>query len=152
MIETTFRPADTEAEIRAVVGFMSRAPMHYPRYEDWLARAEAQMLAGAKHVLLCRCESRLAAALTWQTHPKEPFTAELKNLRVAPECRGLDIGRFLIRSFERDARASKHALLRCDMGEGNPAFPFLLRQGWRQVELIDLYGTGTHDVLMAKVL
>ncbi len=62
MIETIFRPADSEKEIRAAVDFMSKAPMHYPRYEDWLARAESQMLAGTKHVLLCRCGSRLAAS------------------------------------------------------------------------------------------
>lgn len=150
MLETIFRQADSETELRAVVDFMSRAPMHYPRYEEWLERAEAQMFAGTKHVLICRCDSRLAATLTWQTHPKEPFTAELKNMRVLPEYRGLDIGRFLLKAFERDARAT-HSLARCDMGTGNGNAAFFVRHGWRQVDLLDLYGSGARDVMMVKV-
>jgi GNAT superfamily N-acetyltransferase len=152
MIETIFRPADSEKEIKAAVGFMSESPMHYPRYEDWLARAETQMFAGTKHVMLCRCDSRLVATLTWQTHPNEPFTAELKNMRVLPEFRFMDIGRFLLKAFERDAWASKHALLRCDMGENNVAHPFFIRQGWRQIDFLDLYGSGVRDVMMVKTL
>lgn len=152
MLETVFRPADSEAELHAVVDFMSKAPMHYPRYKDWLERAEAQMFTGTKHVLLCRCESRLAATLTWQTHPDEPFTAELKNMRVLPEYGKAGIGHFLLKAFERDARESSHALTRCDMGAYNSAYSFFIRQGWRQVDMLDLYKTGTQDIVMVKTL
>lgn len=152
MLETIFTQADSEKELHAAVEFMSRAPMHYPRYENWLSRAEAQMFSGTKHVLLCRCDSRVAATLTWQSHPEESFTAELKNMRVQPAFRGLDLGRFLLKAFERDARQSSHALVRCDMGADNVAYPFFIHLGWRKVDVLDLYGTGMRDIVMVKVL
>jgi GNAT superfamily N-acetyltransferase len=149
--QACFYDADAAGDIALAVDFMAKNPLHYPRYHEWLERAREQMFSGQKHALCCRYNGLIAATLTWQTHPSEAFTAELKNMRVHPDARLRGIGQFLLRMCERTA-ARTHSLLRCDMGEDNEALPFFLRWGYRQVDSIDLYNSGMKDILLVKVL
>ncbi len=145
-----FVSADSRKEIQTTVGFLAKQSLGYPRYNDWVGRAEAELHTGYKRAILAFSEDCLVGNLVWQPHKTIQGAVEWKNLRVHPAVKRRLFGRFIIRQAEEicgfpaaicDVRTDQQDTIR-----------FLLICGYTTAATLPLYDSEKPDTVMVKWL
>jgi len=97
-----------------------------------LTAAEHELIPPAGALLIARVRGRPVGCGALKYHPGAP--AELKRMWVAPEVRGLGLGRRLLRELERHARDSGVQVLRLETNRAlKEAIELYRRSGYREV-------------------
>ena len=87
-------------QLRELVDFIHLQDLGYPRYHDWVAKAESELFSGYKGAIIAYSESRVVGNLIFQPHKGISTLLEIKNLRVHQKLRGRDFARFMLRQLE----------------------------------------------------
>jgi ribosomal protein S18 acetylase RimI-like enzyme len=129
----------------------------YPDYEEWLEKAEAQLIEGDKRAMVAYSDQRAIGAIVYQRHRSIPGTIEIKNISVNPEKQGRYVGSFLLRNVEIEAGGNDYPDSRnivVDTKATNLGMiSFLSTHGYSVVVFEDLYRRGTgEDALLSKSL
>ena len=141
---------DTQAEVTAVVDFLSKQSLGYPGYNCWVEKTEAELVAGKKTALLAFLNRKLVADIVWQPHRQVGSLLEIKNLRVSPEVRQRDFGRFLLKQAEVIPGFSG---IICDVREDQASIlQFMQRCGYTKACTLPIYDSEVADVVMIKPL
>jgi hypothetical protein len=145
-----FLPIDGTSSSKTLLDFLAKQDLGYPRYEEWVAKAEAELRAGYKRAVVCLSGNKVVADIVWQAHKELPRIREIKNLRVAPEVRGRYVAMFLLKQAEVEDSGNCEALL-CDVrARQSDTIQMLLTAGWQPFGTKALYEEGVDDVLMMK--
>lgn len=152
--EETWKRADEVADYLRGPRLWVPRP-HYPDFDRWLEKAWRQLKAEEKRALLALVDGAVAAAVVYQRHADDPSILEVKNVSVRPDWRGRLVASFLLRNAEVEGSrdfGSREAVV--DAKAENVAVrSYLLRNGYRPAEVLDLYGLGAGpDVLYRKNL
>jgi ribosomal protein S18 acetylase RimI-like enzyme len=142
--------AESIKEIRMTVDFLARQPLDYPKYQEWVGRAEAELFQGHKRALLAFLDGHLVADLVWQPHKQVSQLLEIKNLRVHPRVRQRDFGRFLLRQVET---LPGFAGIICDVRENETGIrDFMVRCGYTIAAKLPLYESTKADLILTKLI
>ncbi len=145
-----FVSADSRKEIQTTVGFLAKQSLGYPRYNDWVGRAEAELHAGYKRAILAFSEDCLVGNLIWQPHKTIQGAVEWKNLRVHPTVKRRLFGRFIIRQAEEICGLT---VAICDVRtDQKDTIRFLLACGYTVAAILPLYDSEKPDAVMVKWL
>ncbi|MBD3259814.1 hypothetical protein GF371_04270 [Candidatus Woesearchaeota archaeon] len=145
-----FRLADSTNDISLLIDFLSLQDLGYPKYQDWVQRAEQELYGGQKTGILAFSNNRLVGDLVFQPHKELPRTRELKNIRVHPKLRGRYFANFMLRQAEIEGR-DDYDLILCDARTDQHAMINLLRiSGYVPIATVQLYDGNAEDVVMAK--
>ncbi len=143
-----FRSPDSLKELSGLVDFLIKAPLGYPDYEDWVARARTEIELGYKHAILAFSDGRLVGDLIYQEHKQLPGMREVKNIRVHPKLRHRYFALFMLRQAE--AEGSFDAII-CDSRSDNVrARTMLLLAGYSPLGERFLYDSHNVDTIYIK--
>jgi len=150
-MDIRFVSADSRKEIQAAVGFLAKQSLGYPRYNEWVGRAEAELHVGYKRAILAFSEDCLVGNLIWQPHKTIQGAVEWKNLRVHPAVKRRLFGRFIIRQAEE---ICGFAAAICDVRtDQKDTICFLLTCGYTvAAATLPLYDSEKPDTIMVKWL
>ena len=141
--------AEGRKELTAVLDFLAAQPLDYPRYQEWVGRTEAELASGYKRAILATCDGKLAGDLVWHPHKALQGLAEWKNIRIHPEMRRRDFGRFLVRQAEVTC-GFRGAV--CDVrAHDKNTIDFLVRCGYSIAAIVPLYDSDQPDVVLVKL-
>lgn len=142
--------ADSIKEVNLAVDFLSKQPLTYPKYQEWVGRTEAELFKGYKHALLAFLDGHLVADLVWQPHKQVSRLMEIKNLRVHEKVRQRDFGRFLLKQVET---VPGYAGIICDVRAAETGIrDFMVRCGYSIAAQLPLYDSDQADLVMVKTL
>lgn len=122
---------------------------------DWIQRTEAELYGEYKQAVLAFSDRKLVGDLVYQPHKQLPKTLELKNLRIHPQLRRRDLGHFMLRQAEVEARRTgQFDLIMVDARASQQDVLRLLQfTGYREVSRgIFLYDDNKEDVVFVKSL
>lgn len=141
--------AESRRELNSALDFLAAQPLGYPRYQDWVGRCEAELVSGYKRAILATYDGKLAGDLVWQPHKALQGFAEWKNIRIHPDMRRRDFGRFLLRQAEAEC-GMLGAI--CDVRQDNhETIKFLLACGYVMVKSVSLYDSEQLDIVLTKL-
>ena len=142
--------ADSIKEIRLTVDFLAGQPLNYPKYQEWVGRAEAELFKGHKRAILAFLDGHLVADLVWQPHKQVSQLLEIKNLRVHANVRQREFGRFLLKQVET---MPGYAGIICDVqAEETGIRDFMVRCGYNIAATVPLYDSEKADLVLVKPL
>lgn len=146
-----------EIMVETVAGGGSIHFMHPTSLEDaggYWAKALAAGDAGERVVLGAFVDGRLEGTVTLflDTPPNQPFRAEVWKLMVAPNARGLGLGRALMEAVEQEAVARGRTLLNLDTATEGGAAGLYESLGWQYGGTIPDYAYKPHGGLVATAL
>ena len=145
----TVASAGSRMELFQCLDFLLSQPLGYPRYQEWVGRCEAELVSGYKRAILCTYDGKLAGDLVWQPHKALQGLAEWKNIRIHPDMRRRDFGRFLVRQAEAECGMLGAV---CDVrAHDRNTVDFLLRCGYTVTATVPLYDSDQMDVVMVKM-
>lgn len=142
-----------ESEIIRTVDFISKIPLSYPNYDNWVQRAEAELLQGYKQTILAFSDKRIVGDLIYQPHKQIQGVLELKNMRIDERLRRRDFGHFMLRQAETEARKLGYLAMLIDIRPNRQdVIAFLMFSGFFQINRIPLYDSNEEDIVMMKPL
>lgn len=145
----TFRSVQTTKQIRQTIEFLAKQDLKYPRYDEWVQKAEAELFSGYKKAALAYSEGILVGDILWQPHKQFPRVRELKNVRVSKVNRRY-IAEFLVRQAECEDRGEFDAII-VDAREFQTDFISLMQNlDYRVVGKLNLYDEDKRDVVLFK--
>ena len=103
-----FRGLESMADVRELTGFLASQDLGYPRYDSWVQKTEHELAAGYKGAVMCFSFGKLAGDLVYQPHKSIPRFLEIKNARVDSRVGWRNVGSFMFKQVEVEAR--KHAV------------------------------------------
>ncbi len=148
MFRFVFSGLENRGQLRDLLDFLRLQNLGYPRYMEWVGRAEAELEAGYKQAILAFSEGRLVGNVLYQPHKSLKGLLEIKNVRVHPSVRMRDFGRFMLEQVPAENQGFIGAI-----GDVRPDQPglvhFLERCGYVQAGIIPLYDE-QKEVLLIK--
>ena len=148
-----FRTVETRRDLLGLIDFIRMQDLHYPNYQDWVSRTEAEIDGGWKTGVLAISNGFVLGDIIWQPHKELPRVRELKNMRVDPSVRERYFARFLVKQAEAEGRGSYDTLmldLREDHPEKRPLMYMLISMGYNEMAAISLYDPNVRDIVMIK--
>jgi len=149
-----FRDVGSVEDLNRLRDHLLIQPLHYPEYEKWVIdRCIPELESGFKKVILGFYYDNLIGDIIFQEHKQLPRTCELKNMRINPNFRDKDIGHFLIRQAEEEAKRSgkfDRVILDID-SEETGIKKFLMFCNYNILFQAPLYGKRL-DIIMGKEL
>lgn len=137
----------TDVDVRRTVEFLAGPRLwvpqaDYPDFMSWLDKVEVELNSSIKHGIFCYALNKLVGAVIYQRHKTLPDFLEVKNLTVLPEVGRRFVASFLLRNAEVEGRERfRTTQVMLDSKKENvPIHAFLLRNGYRVISTIDLYG------------
>lgn len=126
----------------------------YPKHQEWLGRAEAELVAGVKRAMVMYDGLTPMGVIIYQRDKSDSQRLELKNISVNPEARSRLVGSYLLRNVEYEAVLNDFPdvyRIGVDTKARNREMTgFLVSQGYSEVDRADLYSTGVADALFEK--
>jgi ribosomal protein S18 acetylase RimI-like enzyme len=115
---------------------------NYPDFMFWLDKVDVELNNGTKQGVFCYAGGTIVGAVIYQRHKTCPEFLELKNLTVLPEVGRRFVASFLLRNAEVEGRERfRTTHVWADSKKGNVQIDaFLLRNGYRVISTMDLYG------------
>jgi hypothetical protein len=93
-------------------------------------------------------DDRLVADLLWQPHKSLDGLLEIKNIRVHPNVRLRDFGRFMLKQAELTPGFRGSI---CDVREDQPrVLQFMVRCGYSVAATVPLYDSERNDIVLVK--
>ena len=153
-MDFTFRDIDSTSDINVLIDFMSKQPLSYPNYNDWLQRSEPEFYMEYKHAILAFSDRKLVGDLVFQPDKYLPKTLEIKNLRIHPDLRRRDFGHFMLRQLEEIAKKErKYSVIRADTRSTQKDIINLLKfTNYKELARAPLYDSNEEDVIFVKSL
>ena len=146
----TFKSVQTTDQIRQTRDFLLKQDLKYPRYDEWVAKVESELLSGYKRAALAYSNGVLVGDIVWQYHKQLPRVKELKNLRVHPKASGRYIAQFLIRQAEIEDKRKIEAIIG-DARENQFGLIALMQSmGYSIISKLPLYEESQKDVILLK--
>lgn len=147
-----FHELEDTSQLRQLVAFMAAQDLRYPRYDEWVQRAETELDEGTKRAIIAT-DGKIIGNAVWQTHKVNASLLELKNLRIDSRLRGRGFARFMLRQVTIAGRKQGYAGIMCDLREDHPGVTGLLQQeGYIRLIERSLYDPHVPDVVMFKPL
>lgn len=144
----SFRSIDGNKAVAEAVSFLSKQSLGYPKYADWVGRAEAELRLGVKKGVVAYNNLRIAGDVICQPHKSLHGVLELKNIRIHPEVRGRKFASFMLRQAETEFPSD---LIVVDTRrDQTDMVKFLISEGYVPVASPMLYEEGKEDVVFAK--
>ena len=149
-INFTFRSVEGRRETTQLIDFLSKQSLGYPNYDEWVQRAEYEVLEGQKKAILAKSNGHIVGDIIWQQHKTLPGTRELKNLRVHPEFRNRYFASFLLRQAEVEELGT-YDKLRVDAREDQEEMiRLMLKNGYFIEGTENLYEPGKREIILSK--
>ena len=148
----TFRTAASLKDYRAVIDFLSKQDLGYPGYQDWVQRAEAELLTGYKNVILGINGNRVVSDVMFQPHKQlGGRVIEVKNIRVDEQLRGRYFAGFMMRQLQTEVSEESDCILVDARSSPTDVISMLKSLGYVEVTRTPLYDTNEQDVVMTRV-
>lgn len=145
-----FRTVEGTRDVRGLVDFLIKQNLDYPRYDEWVQRAEAELVSGWKTGILALSDGRIVGNLIYQKHKELSRVRELKNMRIHSDLRGRYFARFMLRQAELGLGIDFDLIL-CDVRESQrEIIDFMTIAGYKKIGLVNLYEEHNREVVMAK--
>ncbi len=125
----------------------------YPMHAAWVEKTEAELVSGSRHALLAKFGRAVAGAIVFRPEPDEPTTVDIRNISINPDFRGRHVAAFTLRNAEFVAREHYPETSQYTVDTkltNHEMLAFLESQGYTPVEIVDLYSSGTPDVVLSK--
>ena len=133
--------------------FILSQNLGYPKYDTWGNKAVGQVVSGEKQAILAYSDGYLVGDVIFQEHRQLDRFIEIKNMRVHPDLRMRDFGRFMEKQVERYAVSLGYNALICDIREDKPEIVcFFVGIGFIPVATLSLYEEDKKDVTLVKFL
>jgi len=147
-----FRTAETRKDLLRLLDFLREQDLHYPRYQDWVARTEAETEMGWKTGVIASSNGHVVGNIIWQPHKELEGVREIKNMRVHPAVRERYFARFLMKQAETEDRNYQELMLdlREDHPEKIPLINMLVSMGYTELCAVNLYDPNVRDIVMIK--
>ena len=149
------RAAKVTDVLRAPRLWIPTAEDYGPGHKDWLAKVEHELTVGAGHALHAQVDGHSAGAVIWRPSETDPMVMDIRNISIDPAMNGRYFGAFMLRNAEflMHQQYSGVRTVQVDTKTTNPDMrAFLARQGYTEVGVADLYGSGKLDVLLHKTI
>ena len=147
-----FRGLQEKKELTDLINFLSAQDLGYPRYDEWIQKTERELDSGYKKAILAFSDNKLVGDLVFQQHKEISCFVELKNLRIHPDLRIRDFGRFMLRQAEVESREKYDAII-CDTHANQTNIVnFLENMGYSPLAIFPLYDQNTPELVMVKFL
>ena len=149
------RAARVTDVLRAPRLWIPTAKDYGPGHKDWLAKVEHELAVGARYALHAQVDGRSAGAVIWRSNETDPTLMDIRNISIDPAMNGRYFGAFMLRNAEFLMREQHPSVrtVQADTKTTNPDMrAFLARQGYTEVGVVDLYGSGKLDVLLHKTI
>jgi ribosomal protein S18 acetylase RimI-like enzyme len=139
-------------QLKGLISFLAKQDLNYPRYDDWVQKTEYELDSGYKKAILAFSEGKLVGNLIYQKHKEIPEFLELKNLRIHPDFRMRDFGRFMLKQAEVE-NSGKYDAIICDChSEQSEIIRFLQSCNYIPIKSIPLYDKNTLEVVLTKFM
>lgn len=145
-----FRTLQKTKELKQLVDFLILQHLNYPKYEEWVQRAEQEILTSYKTPILAYSDYTLVGNLIYQKHKSEPRIREIKNIRVHPDVRRRDFAHFMLRQAEANDSQEYDAII-CDARANQKSIiNLLLFSGYVPIGKANLYDSHKEDIVFIK--
>lgn len=139
-------------QLKQTINFLARQDLGYPNYDRWVQRTEYELDKGYKEAILAFSEDRVVGDLVYQPHKEIQRVLELKNLRIHPDLRMRDFGRFMLKQVEVE-NSGKYNTIICDCrANQTEVVKFLKSCNYFAVTTIPLYEKDRPEVVLTKFL
>ena len=147
-----FRTIETRRDLSRLLTFIRGQDLHYPGYQDWVDKTEAEIEMGWKTGGIALSNNHLVGDLIWQPHKELRAVREIKNMRVHPSVRGRYFARFLMKQAEVEGEDYQELMidLREDHPEKRPLMNMLVSMGYEKLCAVNLYDPNVRDIVMVK--
>ncbi len=139
-------------QLRQLMDFIHLQDLGYPKYHDWVAKAESELLSGYKGAIIAYSSGHVVGDLIFQPHKGVSTLLEIKNLRVHPDLRGREFSRFMLRQLEVEANGRYDALIGDIREDQKQLVAFSYGWGFSPIRTVPLYGDDKKDVVIVKFL
>lgn len=117
------------------------------RHFEWLAETRGELEQGEKQAILATMGGVAAGTTVFR------MDGRVRNISVLPEFRGLNIASGMLKGVEHLMRLEGVDLSVVDTKPNNTQMVgFLESRGYAQVDEVDLYGSGSPDLVFEKQL
>lgn len=146
-----FHGLQDRTDLQELVNFLVLQDLGYPRYDEWVQRAEHELDTGYKKTILAFSGGELVGDVIYQQHKEISCFLELKNLRIHPELRTRKFAEFMLKQVE--AENKQYDAIICDLPSNQPKIlNFMESQGYSILTTIPLYDKNVPDIVMMKFL
>ena len=146
----TFRTAESSKDIRALRDFIANQNLDYPRYDEWVQRAEHELIIGYKTGIMALSESRIVGNLIFQEDKKLAKVREIKNMRCLEGFRNKYFARFMLRQAETGLGKEFDIILGDIRAEQIEIINFMVSCGYKTIAKVSRYDSDHRDVILAK--
>ena len=150
----SFTTLEDMNQLKLLIDFMASQDINYPRYNEWLQRAESQLEKGEKEAILAFSKGKLVADLVTQTCKDSGLGSlrEIKNARVHPLLIDRYFMTFMLKQLYKgcenfcdgmivDVRASQLETLR-----------YFVKEGFIPIAKTTLYEKNMEEITLFKPL
>lgn len=139
-------------QLKGLISFLAKQDLGYPNYDNWVQKTEHELDSGYKKVIMAFSDRKLVGDLVYQNHKEIPRFLELKNLRVHPDLRLRNFGRFMLKQAEIE-NSGKYDAIICDChSEQSEIIKFLESCNYIPIKSIPIYDKNTLEVVLVKFI
>ncbi len=136
------RTVDDDFDLSKLRDFMLKQPQFYPEYHDWIdGVCLPGITSGNREAIVVVSDMSVVGDVIHRTNPDG--TIEIRNFRIDPDYRNMDLGHFLLTQVKRAARAKPKGRVITDVSVQNFAgVEFFTRNGFHIEGMGELYKPG----------
>jgi len=145
-----FQSLESSAQLKRLRDFLSWQDLGYPKYKEWVDKAENELKTGYKSAILGSSEGKLVADLIYQPHKNIPSLMEIKNLRVHPSFEMRYFAKFMLKQVEVDSKQNYNGLIVDTRADRLDFIKFISSCGFKRLVTLPLYGDAKQDIVFVK--
>ncbi len=150
-MDFVIRSIGDEKDLKRLRDFLLGQALSYPRYDSWVEGVCIPELEnGHKTGIIAYSDKKVVGDVIYQQHKQLPRTREIKNLRINPEYRRMDLGHFLLRQAEEEGKKSFERIILDTDSRNGGIIKFLLYCGYHTIMQRPLYCSHNLGIVMEK--
>jgi ribosomal protein S18 acetylase RimI-like enzyme len=147
MYPLTITPVKDEKELRLLRDFMLKQPQLYPNYKEWVDGKCQMRIENDMYKTLVAISGGVVVGDAVYQYLSDG-AIEIKNFRIDSEYRNRDLGHFLLRQLEMEAKLPR---INLDVSVDNfLGVQFFIRNKFDIVQKAPLYSKNQQEYLMVK--
>jgi hypothetical protein len=139
-------------ELKGLVSFLAKQDLNYPNYDRWVQKTEYELDSGYKKAIMAFSNGKLVGDLVYQNHKEIPRFLELKNLRIRPDLKLRDFGRFMLKQAEVENSGKYDAIIVDCHSEQSEIIKFFESCNYMPIKSIPIYDKNTLEVILVKFM
>lgn len=146
----SFRTAEDLRDVRRLIDFLANQDLGYPRYDEWVQKAEAELFSGWKTGIMALNGGVVVGDLVFQQHKQLSRVREIKNLRVDPRVSDRYFARFMLKQAEVGLGRDFDLVMVDARKDQSGVRRFFRQSGYSEVAVLNLYDNSSLDVVLTK--